>query len=537
MHGLLIRRPWIDLILSGKKTWEIRGSNTEIRGTIALIESGSKNIVGVAKLIDVHGPLDKGNFSDSQDLHLATPEELSADLPYAETYGWELIDAEPLLEPIPYEHPLGAITWVKLKDINEQNLLSVNKIYKIPSQSLKDEFIKSIESDLNYLNQKFKIKDKTNSSNNEISITTKLHSYRDRGEIETIYSRIRNRFLLSDKDFINTMEDKFNILEYFANGDQISVDKIKPEIRECKTQKEKDIYKYCRYLEEVPNTGGVGRRISAIIYDTGQKKEFIIGVLGLSSTGYTLRCRDDFFGWNRKSIDSFNLLKERKDDGLRKIMQLSVCSAVPPYNYLYAGKLIALLSLSDPIQQIYKTKYKQDLLALVTTGVFGDHSALFNRIQINKVIKNEKGERNELFKKIGNTSEYSNLILSNKTKEIAKEILKNTITYTRTVKNPNKNFSSNNELIRAIKICGLNKEILELNRKSVYIGALNNKNLNIIKGDPLQPSINLSVDQAFNYWKNDFLFKKYRINTEKQKQFTSFNKNQLSINDQLKLFI
>ena len=32
MKALVIKQPWVDYILNGKKTWEIRGSNTKIRG-------------------------------------------------------------------------------------------------------------------------------------------------------------------------------------------------------------------------------------------------------------------------------------------------------------------------------------------------------------------------------------------------------------------------------------------------------------------------------------------------------------------------
>ena len=37
MRGLLIKQPWIDLILDGAKTWELRGSRPSIRGPFALI--------------------------------------------------------------------------------------------------------------------------------------------------------------------------------------------------------------------------------------------------------------------------------------------------------------------------------------------------------------------------------------------------------------------------------------------------------------------------------------------------------------------
>jgi hypothetical protein len=57
LSGLLIRSPYIDWILAGSKTWEIRGSSTAKRGRIALIQSGSGTVIGVADLVDAVGPL------------------------------------------------------------------------------------------------------------------------------------------------------------------------------------------------------------------------------------------------------------------------------------------------------------------------------------------------------------------------------------------------------------------------------------------------------------------------------------------------
>jgi hypothetical protein len=41
MRGLIIRSSWVEMILAGKKTWEIRGRYTHVRGKIALIRAGS----------------------------------------------------------------------------------------------------------------------------------------------------------------------------------------------------------------------------------------------------------------------------------------------------------------------------------------------------------------------------------------------------------------------------------------------------------------------------------------------------------------
>ncbi len=81
MKGLPIKDPWVSLILSGKKTWEIRGKSTDIRGNIALIQSGTKSIVGIAKLVRVIGPLGLVDFKESQDKHFTPDEELEDGLP------------------------------------------------------------------------------------------------------------------------------------------------------------------------------------------------------------------------------------------------------------------------------------------------------------------------------------------------------------------------------------------------------------------------------------------------------------------------
>ncbi len=57
LSGLLIRSLYIDWILAGSKTWEIRGSSTAKRDRIALIQSGTGTVVGVAELVGVEGPL------------------------------------------------------------------------------------------------------------------------------------------------------------------------------------------------------------------------------------------------------------------------------------------------------------------------------------------------------------------------------------------------------------------------------------------------------------------------------------------------
>ncbi|MGM0842842.1 MAG: ASCH domain-containing protein [Bacillota bacterium] len=112
MKGLIVKSPWIELILEGKKTWEIRGSNTNIRGTIALIKSGSGMVYGEVNLNDCK-ELTLKDYQVSNEFHRVQSENSQA-LPYKKTYAWVLEKPQIYEEPIPYKHPMGAIIWVNL---------------------------------------------------------------------------------------------------------------------------------------------------------------------------------------------------------------------------------------------------------------------------------------------------------------------------------------------------------------------------------------------------------------------------------------
>lgn len=109
MNGLIIKKPWIDLILNYQKIWEIRGQNTKIRGKIKLIESGTGCVVGECELVNCIA-LNEKTFFENESKHLIK----NKTLPYKKNYAWEIKNPKRYLKKEPYSHPRGAIIWVKL---------------------------------------------------------------------------------------------------------------------------------------------------------------------------------------------------------------------------------------------------------------------------------------------------------------------------------------------------------------------------------------------------------------------------------------
>jgi predicted transcriptional regulator len=113
MKGLIIKSPYIELILEGKKKWEIRGSRTNIRGTICLIKSGSKKIFGEVDIVDCV----EIDFASYNNHCIELYGKKENNLPYKRTYAWVLKNPKVYDTPKDYNHPLGAIIWVNLDNI------------------------------------------------------------------------------------------------------------------------------------------------------------------------------------------------------------------------------------------------------------------------------------------------------------------------------------------------------------------------------------------------------------------------------------
>lgn len=114
LTGLVIREPWIDMILAGRKIWELRSNATTRRGRIALIRKGSGRIEGVASLVDVLDPLDEHSFVLTREQHGVPAEEVVGVLSRGWRIPWVLADVQRLARSIPYTHRSGAVVWVNL---------------------------------------------------------------------------------------------------------------------------------------------------------------------------------------------------------------------------------------------------------------------------------------------------------------------------------------------------------------------------------------------------------------------------------------
>ena len=110
--ALVVKKHWLDLILAGKKDWEIRGVKTTRRGWIHLAESkATGKLMGRVRLVDCRA-VARESFMEHADHHRVENVE---DVKYKNIYAWVLESAERFDKPFGYMHAPGAVIWVKTR--------------------------------------------------------------------------------------------------------------------------------------------------------------------------------------------------------------------------------------------------------------------------------------------------------------------------------------------------------------------------------------------------------------------------------------
>lgn len=123
LSAIPIKYPWIDMILMGVKTWEIRSKSTRKFGPVALIRSGSKTVVGVATLSQKILLTKKLCLENFKKMGMTKFDALTC----IGEHAWVLKDVIEFKKPISYKHPAGAITWVTLDELTTKKVLAEAK--------------------------------------------------------------------------------------------------------------------------------------------------------------------------------------------------------------------------------------------------------------------------------------------------------------------------------------------------------------------------------------------------------------------------
>jgi len=196
--------------------------------------------------------------------------------------------------------------------------------------------------------------------------------------LRKVHSERTHTWLSKHNDWIHDNEDR--LLEHFADGGEIVPEKISPKLIPVESRKERDLFRYAKYLWSLPVKQGWGRGVRYLVVDDSNEK--LIGIFGLTDPVFNLSERDEWIGWST----------EERERRLKSVFDAYVLGAVPPYNDLLGGKLVASLACSNQVRNYIREKYdgEESLIAneihegnivlLTTTSAWGK-SSMLSRLQ------------------------------------------------------------------------------------------------------------------------------------------------------------
>ena len=198
--------------------------------------------------------------------------------------------------------------------------------------------------------------------------------------IRAIHNAQRNDRLIASQTFISERFSK--LIKYFASGKDVNPAKISPVLQLISSDTwEGELFRLASLTWSVPVSNGFGRRLRFLVWDQHNGK--LIGIIAIGDPVFNLSVRDGLIEWNAKA----------RGQRLVNIMDAYVLGALPPYNTLLGGKLVACLVRSRDVYDHFTKAYgkttgiisnqqkKARLLAVTTSSSMG-RSSVYNRLKL-----------------------------------------------------------------------------------------------------------------------------------------------------------
>lgn len=162
--------------------------------------------------------------------------------------------------------------------------------------------------------------------------------------IRVLHQRQRSERFQQQKAFI--ADQLPFLIRHFASGGEVQPARMRASLERVYSHSwQADLFRLASLTWSVPVSNGYGRRLRYLVWDESNGK--LIGILAIGDPVFNLGVRDKLIGWD----------VTRRGIALVNVMDAYVLGAVPPYNQLLGGKLLACLLRTREIYDDFKAAY------------------------------------------------------------------------------------------------------------------------------------------------------------------------------------
>lgn len=212
---------------------------------------------------------------------------------------------------------------------------------------------------------------------------TEVSESRDKDSIRAVHGPQRREKQVQNRAFLERSLPR--LIRCFASGEEVCPARVRPEIQRIFAGTwQADLFRLASLTWSVPVSNGFGRRLRYLVWDRSNDK--LIGLFAIGDPVFNLSVRDRLIGWDAGA----------RSERLVNLMDAYVVGAVPPYNQLLAGKMVACLIRSREVHEEFRRVYggtaglisgvrKQARLLAVTTSSAMGRSSVYNRLTLDGV--------------------------------------------------------------------------------------------------------------------------------------------------------
>lgn len=205
----------------------------------------------------------------------------------------------------------------------------------------------------------------------------------DKGLIRRMHGPQRTNRLAANAEFVARRTP--HLIRHFASGREVNPRAIAPEIERVHAGTwQADLFRLASLTWSVPVSNGFGRRLRYLVWDAHNEK--LIGLIAIGDPVFNLSVRDNLIGWDA----------DARRERLVNVMDAYVLGALPPYNSLLCGKMVACLVRSQDIYDEFSKSYgrttgiisgkaKKARLLVVTTSSSMGRSSVYNRLRLDGI--------------------------------------------------------------------------------------------------------------------------------------------------------
>lgn len=198
-----------------------------------------------------------------------------------------------------------------------------------------------------------RVLDELQAVSGSVELASKLGPADAKVQLRKAHSAQRTARLQDAADWLTRHEAR--LLEEFADGSEIEPSQIDPVVSPVRTPQDADLFRFATLQWSVPVSSGYGRRTRFLVRDRQNGK--LMAIFALGDPVIAQSARDSAIGWD----------KANRNAKLYNVYDAFVLGAVEPYRQLLAGKLAALLTMSNEVRDFLTDKYSAN-----TVGIHGD---------------------------------------------------------------------------------------------------------------------------------------------------------------------